>query len=175
MRRALLKTFIAVGTLSAAAAFSQEMGPRRYLSAEYFRKQTECDARPPYSRSKFREFDYGASLHQAPRPALWRSQRMFLGNSCFVANIGPAYYTDGSDHGAAYYSIDVEAPVSEAGGRKQNDRSWLVLFRRDLKVSELPDGFQKIDIGKVVSYNDLERTVRFKIGTHHFEYKLPAP
>ena len=174
-RRALLRGLVAVGLLSCAAAFGQERGPRAYLSAEHFRKQRECDARPAYRREKFGEIDDTESLHQAPRPALWSSQRVFLGDTCFLANIGPVYYTDRSRTEAAYYSIDVEVPVAEPGAARPKDRSWLVLFSRDLKVSELPPGFQKIEIGKAVSYNEAERTVRFEIGEHRYEYKLPAP
>jgi hypothetical protein len=176
MQQRLIVSFVIVGVLSSTAAFTQEAGPRRYLSEEYFRKQSECDTRPPYSRSKFfNDFDYGKSPHQAERPAVWKSQRMFLGDTCFVANVGPAYYTDREERQLAYYSLDVEAPAADPSNAEPNRRSWVVLFRRDINVSELPDGLEKKEIGEVVSYSERERTVRFKIGAHQYAYRLPAP
>ena len=175
VRQGLSSGLVVLGVLGSAAGFTQEAGPRRYLSDEYFQKQRECDTRPPYSRSQLGEFDYGNALHQAKRPAVWKSQRVFLGKTCFVANAGPIYYSDGREHAAAYYSLDVEAPIADATSREPSRRSWVVLFRRDLNISDLPDGFEKTEISKVVSYNESARTVHFKIGVHQYGYRLPPP
>jgi hypothetical protein len=177
MRHTLLTVVAVVGILGCAVVFSQAPGPRKYLSDEYFRKQKECDARPPYDRSRLLALvvDYGPDLHQAPKPAMWKSQKVFLGHTCFLASIGPVYYTGRGHHEAGYYSLDVQVPVAEDVVNGRARTSSMVLFQRHLSVSELPPRFEDLEIGEVVSYDSAKRIVRFEIGVHRYEYRLPTP
>jgi len=107
-------------------------------------------------------FDMGPRLHQDGRKSTWHPQRMSLGDSGFVADVGPVVYE--GDQKPDYYSIDVEKPD---GGVLQ------VYFQRDLRIDEVPEGFVNKPIAEIVSYEAPTRKVSFTIGTQRFEYTLP--
>jgi len=109
-------------------------------------------------------WDIGPSLHEMGRPAVWKAESMALGDTGFVAHVGPATYQDKKDRMPDYYSIDVE---------KERDSAWYVYFRRDLRTDELPEGFTKKPIEEIVSFDAISRKVSFTIGDRQCDYKLP--
>jgi hypothetical protein len=112
-------------------------------------------------------FDLGPRLHEMGRPAIWNSQSMALGNTGFVAHVGPGVYEDKDNEEPDYYSMDVE--MDDGGG------AMLVYFQRDLRIDELPEGFLRKSIGDIVSYDPTTRSVSFSVGARRFEYHLPQP
>jgi hypothetical protein len=107
-------------------------------------------------------FDMGPRLHQDGRNSTWHSKRMSLGDTGFVADVGPVVYE--GDQKPDYYSINVAKP----DGRVSH-----VYFQRDLRIEELPDGFVSKPIAEIVSYDAISRKVSFTIGARRFEYTLP--
>jgi hypothetical protein len=120
----------------------------------------------PSPRHSATPFDIGPSLHQMGRPALWHSQSMALGDTGFVAHVGPTVYENKDDREPDYYSIDVE---------KAEGVNWQVYFERDLRIDELPEGFDSRPINEIVSYDSTTRKVTFAVGAKRFEYRLPEP
>lgn len=133
-------------------------GPREYLSKEYFEKQRICEEKGPRPRSTFKTVDLGRSLHQRGRPAEWNAQRLYLGNTCFLANVGPVYYFD--EKHLTFYSVDIEAQVPAENGRGGRP-SWLVLFSRDIDHNELPSDIESIRIRDIVYFDEGKRVVSF--------------
>ena len=103
--------------------------------------------------------DIQQSLHEDGRPAEWKSQKMKLSKTGFVASIGPYYYKDDNDSIPDYYSIEVS---------KSYKNEWRVYFSRDYHIKDLPNGFLDKPINEIVKYDEDSRIVTFMIGTLSF-------
>jgi hypothetical protein len=143
--------------------------------ADFLNKKKVCDERPTPRIPNFSAFDNGPSLIDSNRPAQWGGQFTFIGDTCYKAAIGPYYYLDRADGRPDYYSVDVEARQIEPGADGQKHESSVVLFHRELAISEMPGGFEKILIRDAVRYDDRTRLVHFIIGSHTYDYQLPSP
>ena len=130
--------------------------------------KSDCDtlARSGYPKPEL--LDIGPRLHKEGRPAQWKAQSMYLGNSCFRARIGPSIYQDKKDEQPDFYSIDIEAEHVT-----MDKKFWLVYFQRDLTIDELPEHFLERKISEIVSFDEKMRVVTFEIGKNKFEYRLP--
>lgn len=71
--------------------------------------------------------DIQQSLHEDGRPAEWKSQKMKLSKTGFVASIGPYYYKDDNNSIPDYYSIEVS---------KSYKNEWRVYFSRDYHANK---------------------------------------
>jgi hypothetical protein len=140
---------------------------------ENFEKKKICESKAPLPRSPFEVFDIGPRMHEMGRPAKWKSQRMYLGNTCYVASIGPSVYQDEKDSVPDYYTIDVELRLVEKRADGSISESWLVIYQRDFAISDMPQGFLDKKISEVVSYQEQSNAVIFSIGTRKYEYILP--
>lgn len=141
----------------------------------YLAKKAECERRPANTEPKSAQLDVGPTLHKLGRPASWKSQNIFLGDTCFKASIGPSTYQDETDQEPDYYSIDVEARhVGKTMGEKP-EQYWLVYFRRDLEMQELPERFLERKIDDVISFNEETNVVTFEIGKNKYAYQIPTP
>ena len=141
----------------------------------YLAKMAECEMRPANTVLKHEQLDVGPALHKSGRPASWKSQQMFLGDTCFQASIGPGVYLDETNQEPDYYSIDVEGRhVGKTMGEKIG-KYWLVYFRRDLEIQELPERFLERKIDDVVSFNKETNVVTFEIGKNKYAYPIPKP
>lgn len=143
------------------------------VSEQFLRRQQECERRPSIERSKFSmHLDNGPSLRSQGGATVWRNKKMYLGDTCFIANAGPVYYIGDGDRKLAHYVLDVEHAVADSSVPDRT--SYLVLFSREIAASELPPDFDRIEIGDIVSYDVSARKALFKIGRNRYEYKLPA-
>jgi hypothetical protein len=104
----------------------------------------------------------GPRLHQMRRAAVWKTAQLPLGQTGFVAFVGPSVYQDRANGTPDYYTIDVE-------------RDGSIRFLRDLSIAELPEGFLTKPIGEIVSFDEQSRLVTFQIGDRKFCYQLPPP
>jgi hypothetical protein len=138
----------------------------------YFEEMARCEKLVPESPG-MDAFDVGARLHEQGRSAEWKSQRTYLGDTCLVASIGPGIYQDESDETPDYYSIDVEIRQIEKNKDGVGSESWLVLYRRDFRIEDLPDEFLKKSINEVVDYDPVSSKAIFHMGNGVYEYKLP--
>jgi hypothetical protein len=173
MQRTWIQLLAISTLLGCNAASVSDGGARRPLSDEFLRKQQDCENRAPSDRSKFEaNLDYGPTFHDSSRAAVWKPQKVYLANTCFLANAGPYYYIGNGDKELASYAIDIEINASDATAPGRPIR--LVLFSRSIKLDELPSDFKSIEIGDVVFFDEAQRIVRFKIGRHIYEYRLPA-
>jgi hypothetical protein len=96
------------------------------------------------------------------RAAFWKTAQLPLGQSGFVASVGPSVYQDKADGTPDYYTIDVE-------------RNGSVRFLRDFTIAELPEGFLSKPISEIVSFDEQSRLVIFQIGDRKHHYQLPPP
>jgi len=119
----------------------------------------EADS-PPYVSKK----DYGESLHEFGRPALWDAQHKDIGTTGFIAGAGAGYYQDENDKIPDYYSIDIQYKGKD---------SYPVYFSRDFKIEDLPEKFIDKKIDDIVSYDLKTRIVTFKVGKETYKYTLP--
>lgn len=108
--------------------------------------------------------DYGPSLHVSGRECTWDATSVNLGDTGFIAYVGPHIYKDEDNDDPDYYSIDVEY--------KQEDGS-LVCYSRDFELKDLPDGLLESEATDIVRYNADNRMVTFQIGTNKYQYQLP--
>lgn len=145
---------------------------RTHLTEEYFRKQRECEARPPPLHAWNATVDYGPPVLDSERPAVWKAQRMYLGNTCVIANVGPYYYVGEEGGPPASYAIDVE--VRGIDSTQDTNPSYRVLFQRHFRSNELPAGFEHKAISEIVTFIESDRLVRFAIEDRVFEYQVPA-
>jgi hypothetical protein len=150
-------------------------GHDNYQSPEYSRQKAICDKKPDPRRPGSGQFDIGPIHNTAHRPAKWMSQQMYLGDTCYVASIGPYSYKDQFFDRPAFYSLDVERRMTDVDRNGHRSEAWEVLYQRDLEIGDLPSGFERWKINEIVSYEELTRIVRFKIGQRIYEYHLPAP
>ena len=148
-------------------------GPKGYLSKAYFNEQERCEKQAPHSESEFVKTDVGPSLHIMGRSSEWKTQAVYLGDTCYLAHVGPVYYFD--QKRPSYYSIDVEARIRDTGQNNLAATSWLVLFGRDIRLEDLPADVEALPIRDIVSFNDSRRAIKFQIGHQSYEYVLPAP
>ena len=86
----------------------------------------KVDRRRPHSR----QIDYGERLHEFGRSAFWRTVWTYLGDTCFVARIGPVYYEDELNNVPDYYAIEAD---------RQHGESAIVYFSRQLRIDTVPD------------------------------------
>jgi hypothetical protein len=107
--------------------------------------------------------DTGPRLDEIVASTTWSSKRMPLGDTGFVASVGPTFHDENLQK-PAYYSIEVQ---------KARGSAWHVYFERDLRFDELPKGFLNKPIAEIVSYDATARKVSFTIGARRFEYQLP--
>jgi hypothetical protein len=165
--------FTAIAWLvTCGAAQSAETGPKAYLTEEYFRKQRECEARRPPVHDFDISADYSQRIIDSGRPAVWKAQRMYLGETCMVANAGPYYYVGAEDGPPAGYAIDVEARGLNSA--QSTTANYRVLFERQFRPEELPNGFEHTEIAKIVSFNASDRVVSFELPGRVFQYRVPA-
>jgi hypothetical protein len=108
--------------------------------------------------------DIGPSRHQMGRPAEWRLQRMPLGDTGYVAAVGPEFYQDDGNDDPDYYRIDVE---------KGNASASYVLFQRDFTIDEIPKTLTDKPISQIIAFDARSRTVTFQIGDRQERYRLP--
>jgi hypothetical protein len=108
--------------------------------------------------------DIGPQLHQMGRPSVWRSQQLPLGDTGYVATVGPAFYQDDGDNNPDYYSIDVE---------RRDGPAWHVHFQRDFGMDEIPASLIGKNIADIVSFDERTRRVIFRIGDRQERYRLP--
>lgn len=147
---------------------------RRYVTDEYIRKQRACESRAPQDAKRlWGKSDLGPSVQHTNEPMEWRTQRLYLGDTCYFAVAGPYYKIGDKSDKPLSYAIDVEVRVSDSSAPAEI--SSLVLFSRTFGPNELPNDFERLYIGDIVSFSESDRVVRFKIGGHSHEYRLPAP
>jgi hypothetical protein len=103
--------------------------------------------------------DEGTRLDEIDRS----SRTMPLGDTGFVASVGPIFHDENLEK-ADHYSIEV---------LKARGSAWHVYFERNLQFDELPKDFLKKPIAEIVSYDATTRRVLFTIGARRFEYELP--
>lgn len=142
-------------------------------SKDYFKKKRICDKREPIKIIYTPHGSIGPSLGEKGRPAQWAPQQKYLGDTCFVASIGPYYYRDEEDFDPDYYSVEVEVRQKEPHYDGQARESWRVLYRRDFAIEDLPVGFVHKNIDDVVEFNQANKTVGFQVGDKFYEYRLP--
>lgn len=147
---------------------------RRYVTDEYIRKQRDCEARTPQVATRFwGKTDLGPSVQNPHEPMEWRSQRLYLGDTCYFAVAGPYYKIGDRSDKPLSFAIDVEVNVADPSAPAKI--SSLVLFSRTFGPNELPKDFDRLYIGDIVSFIEADHLVRFQIGSHSHEYRLPAP
>ena len=144
-------------------------------SSAYLDRRAECETRAASPEPRHEQLDIGPTLHKFGRPASWKSQHMFLGNTCFQASIGPTIYQDETDQDPDYYSIDVEARHVRRLRSEESKESWLVYFSRDFKIQDLPESFLERKIDEVVSFDEKTNVVTFEIGKNKYTYQIPKP
>jgi hypothetical protein len=145
-----------------------------YVTREYIDKKKMCDQRKSPAQFPYSAVDVGPILHEFGRPAEWKSQRMYLGKTCYTASIGPSVYQDEDDEIADYYSIDVEARQLTKLENGSEEETWLVVYRRDFEISDLPEGLLDKNIDDVVEFDEETNSVTFLIGESSYEYSLPS-
>ena len=147
-----------------------------------------CTARPrTFHRKQQTLANAMPLLSEASSMQVWTTGRLFIrqqvplygGRSknisvipASIANFGPYYYIGDGDNKLESYSIDIEfAVVDDSAPSKVTQ---LVLFERNIPANELPPDFEHLDIGEIVSYDVGSRKAHFKVGSHHYEYQVPA-
>jgi len=110
--------------------------------------------------------DQPAGIHDRGRSCRWDADRLDLEIPHFSANIGPNTYQDEDNQQPDYFTIDVEF---------HEGNSSLVLFSRELPISDLPDGYVSLKAADVVTFDPKTRIVSFDMGEQKFSYQIPAP
>ena len=153
MKKKLLASFVLLLALVYLANYSR--------INDYF---TEYEPWPESYRSTE---VYGERLHLLGRPAHWNIKTIDLGDTGFIAHVGPSIYEDEDNDEIDYYSIDIE--------KQRSKDSWHVFFSMDFEPSDLPKDFDKKPVSEVVFYDPATRIVEFKIGDGSYTYALPLP
>jgi len=146
---------------------------------QHLKKIIECGMRLHYTKPDINDLDIGSAFNKHNRPAAWESQEMDLGNTCFKAVVGPYIYQDENNQDPDYYSIEVEAMQPTRKDANSDvyslEESWLVYFKKDFKIQDLPENFAQKNIAEFVSYDKKARLVTFAIGNKQLVYRLPTP
>ena len=109
--------------------------------------------------------DIGPILHELGRPAVWKSQEKKIEGTHFRIKVGASVYQDENNNDPDYYKIEV--------GYNLNENRVLVCYSRDFSMKDLPIGFLKRDISKIIEYENKTDTIVFKIGEKKLRYVLP--
>jgi len=110
--------------------------------------------------------DIGPEIHVFGRPCLWKSSRVQIGKTNYVASVGPNIYQDESDQEPDFYTIDIEK-------RHLFSNNWGIYFERNFEIGQIPKDLLYEDASKIIEYHDKERLVVFTIGKNRYEYTLP--
>lgn len=119
-----------------------------------------CSDAPNDSRS----VDYESLVPETTEPRNWKCTTFDLGDSGYVAYVGPTIIKDRSSKVKDYYSMSVEF------------RRGLVsstFFSRKLPMRLVPKDVRNLDAKQIVSFNPESRTVRFDLRAQQFSYVLP--
>jgi len=109
---------------------------RRYVTDEYIRKQRDCESRaPPDAKGFWGKSDLGPPIQNFNEPMEWRTQRLYLGDTCYFAVAGPYYKIGDRSDKPLSFSIDVEVRVAESSAPAGT--SSLVLFSRTLSYRQI--------------------------------------
>src|SRR5262245_58874485 len=111
--------------------------------------------------------DVGPLLHEFGRPCHCESQWCKIGDTPYPASVGPNYYEDVRERVPAFYSVQVcfAAPVAQPPeGPPRPPEVIGILFQRDFRMDELPDGFLERSPDEIVSFDPATSVVTFHIG-----------
>ena len=172
MRSRIIITILLVSVLGCTESSTDPRDKLNFpgFDSEYFKKRDECANKPLADLSKFTNYGTGKSLHVVGQRSNWKTQQMYLGNTCHKASIGPVYYEGQSS--PSYYSIDIEVKQKSNGPQGY---SWAVIFSRDLPISQLSESELTKPIKEIVSYDQETNKVKFLVGSQNYEYELPKP
>ncbi len=108
--------------------------------------------------------DTGKSLHEFGRPAFWEATKAPIHGTTFTASAGPYRYQDEENEDWDYYSISIERPHSDGS---------YVFFSRDYEIEKIENDLILENVRELFTYDELTRTVRFRIGQIEESYTLP--
>jgi len=144
-------------------------------SKEYFEKMKQCDKQNPPSLIRIRYLDLGPRLHVNGRPAVWKSQELYLGETCYIALVGPHIYQDEKDNEPDYYTIEVHMKIRTKSTEGGSTVGYTPLFHRSYRIEHIPEELMITRIENIVKYDNNTRTVSFMIGDKVEKYVLPEP
>ncbi len=110
--------------------------------------------------------DIGPVIPKSEQQGTWQSRRVILGDTGFMAAVGPAQHLGGAHKRWDYYSIEVQL---------RTDATWrYVCFRRDLPISLVPpDLLSDGAAEKIVAFDAQAGVVTFTLGDSVYTYRLP--
>ena len=138
----------------------------------YFEQLERCEKVEPALVHDSSLFDIGPSLYEKGRKTMWRTQELFLGNSCYRATIGPHNYLDQSETTLAYFTIAVVARRKLKMHDGSTSTSWIYFYQRDIKAEDLPISILEKNISEVVSFDESTKTANFAVGDKAYNYVL---
>ena len=108
--------------------------------------------------------DMGEKVSEFLRPSTGISTIMPLGNTPFMATVGPSRYQDENDNDWDYYTISVQ---------KKEGKSSYVFFERQFKIEDIPKELVNKTANEIASYDKKTGIVKFALGHKEYEYNLP--
>jgi hypothetical protein len=88
--------------------------------------------------------DMGEKVSEFLRPSTGISTIMPLGNTPFMATVGPSRYQDENDNDWDYYTISVQ---------KKEGKSSYVFFERQFKIEDIPKELVNKTANEIASYD----------------------
>jgi hypothetical protein len=108
--------------------------------------------------------DMGERVHERWRLATGEATVMPLGDTAFVAVVGPSRYTDKADKDWDYYTVSVQRP--------EGDSSY-VFFKRQFRMDAVPAELVNKEAKDITIFDENSGVVTFMLETSTHAYKLP--
>ena len=108
--------------------------------------------------------DMGERVSSLLHPSTGRRTVMPLGDTAFIAAVGPSYYQDERDKDWDYYTISVE--------KRDGDSSY-VFFQRQFKMDDVPSDIVSKEASDIASFDRESQIVTFVVGKTTHTYRLP--
>ncbi len=121
--------------------------------------------------------EYGPSLHESGRPAIWHAYRTFIDCARYEVVVGPSEYQDDTDDNWDYYSIYVAARhgyIWNLINRGEFVRTSSAILKCDFRIDDLPEYIVEQNGENVVDYDPENKTIWFNLGSKSFSYSLPS-